>query len=89
MIMIQCLHISKLLGNQVNEERRGCNIICTGIKPLDRIIGGFQLGELVTIAGRPLMGKTELCLHLIHKWAVEDKMPVAVYDMEDNDDTFA
>lgn len=87
--MIQCLHISKLLGNQANEERRGCNIICTGIKPLDRIIGGFLLGELVTIAGRPLMGKTELCLHLIHKWVVEDKMPVAVYDMEDNDDTFA
>ena len=50
--MIQCLHISKLLGNQVNEERRGCNIIDTGIKPLDRIIGGFLLGELVTIAGR-------------------------------------
>ena len=87
--MIQCLHISKLLGNQVNEEKRGCNIIGTGIKPLDRIIGGFQLGEFVTIAGRPLMGKTVLCLHLIHKWAVDGKMPVAVYDMEDNDETFA
>ena len=59
-----------------------------GIKPLDRIIGGFQSGELVTIAGRPLMGKKELCLYLIHRWAVEDKMPVAVYDMEDGDETF-
>lgn len=87
--MIQCLHISKLLGYQANEEKRGCNIVGTGIKPLDRIIGGFRLGEFVTIAGRPLMGKTELCLHLIHKWAVENKMPVAVYNMENNDENFA
>ena len=65
--MIQCLHISKLMDNQANEARHGCNIISTGIKPLDRVIGGFQLGEFVTIAGRPLMGKTELCLHLIHR----------------------
>ena len=87
--MTQCLHISKLMGNQTNEARHGCNIISTGIKPLDRVIGGFQLGEFVTIAGRPLMGKTELCLHLIHRWAVKDKIPVAVYDMEDGDETFA
>ena len=87
--MTQCLHISKLMGNQTNESRRGCNIISTGIKPLDRIIGGFQLGELVTIAGMALMGKTELCLHFIHRWAVEDKIPVAVYNIEDGDETFA
>lgn len=76
--MIQCLHISKLMGNYADEKRHDCNIIGTGIKPLDRIIGGFQSGELVTIAGRPLMGKKELCLYLIHRWAVEDKIPVAV-----------
>ena len=35
------------------------------------------------------MGKTELCLHLIHRWTVKDKIPVAVYDMEDGDETFA
>lgn len=87
--MIQCLHISKLMDNQANEARHGCNIISTGIKPLDRVIGGFQLGEFVTIAGRPLMGKTELCLHLIHRWTVKDKISVAVYDMEDGDETFA
>lgn len=86
--MIQCLHISKLMDNHAGETRHGCNIISTGIKSLDRIIGGFQLGELVTIAGRPLMGKTELCLYLVHRWAVEDKIPVAVYNMEDGDETF-
>lgn len=87
--MIQCQHISKLLDNHADERRHGCNVISTGIKPLDRVIRGFQLGELVTIAGRPLMGKTELCLHLIHRWAVKDKIPVAVYDMENGDETFA
>lgn len=87
--MIQCQHISKLLDNHADERRHGCNIISTGIKPLDRVIGGFQLGEFVTIAGRPLMGKTELCLHLIHRWTVKDKISVAVYDMEDGDETFA
>ena len=35
------------------------------------------------------MGKTELCLHLIHRWTVKDKISVAVYDMEDGDETFA
>lgn len=87
--MIQCQHISKLLDNHADERRYGCNVISTGIKPLDRVIGGFQLGEFVTIAGRPLMGKTELCLHLIHRWTAKDKIPVAVYDMEDGDETFA
>lgn len=87
--MIQCQHISKLLDNHADERRHGCNVISTGIKPLDRVIGGFQLGEFVTIAGRPLMGKTELCLHLIHRWAAKDKIPVAVYDMENGDETFA
>ncbi len=36
----------------------------TGIGAIDRILGGFDPGALVVIAGRPSMGKTALALQL-------------------------
>lgn len=36
----------------------------TGLLELDDIIGGFRPGELVTLAGRPAMGKSAMAWHL-------------------------
>jgi hypothetical protein len=39
--------------------------IPTGLTYLDRITGGFRAGEVITIAGRPSMGKTTLGLSFL------------------------
>lgn len=40
------------------------NVIKTGFKDFDAQFGGFRLGELVVIGGRPAMGKTQLLVNL-------------------------
>lgn len=42
------------------ERRKRGDILSTGLKDLDRIITGFEPGQLVTIAGRPGDGKSAL-----------------------------
>lgn len=44
----------------VLDRRKRGDILSTGLKDLDRIITGFEPGQLVTIAGRPGDGKSAL-----------------------------
>jgi replicative DNA helicase len=39
--------------------------ISSGLIQLDNLIGGFANGELIIIGGRPGMGKTALCVHIV------------------------
>jgi replicative DNA helicase len=39
-------------------------LIKTGFTEFDKLFGGFSLGELVVIGGRPAMGKTQLLVNL-------------------------
>lgn len=80
--MAHCKHISEWLDAHSFEVKEGRDIFSTGFTALDKLIGGFRLGELVTVAGRPLMGKTQLCLSLVHKFALEDKIPTAIFNLE-------
>lgn len=53
----------KLAYEQTNERADGKNpAIKTGLTDLDRILGGWQNGDYITIAGRPGMGKTSFLL---------------------------
>lgn len=40
------------------------NLIQTGFKSLDEVIGGFSPGEFIVIGARPSMGKTQLMINL-------------------------
>ena len=80
--MAHCKHISEWLDAHSFEVKEGRDIFSTGFTALDKLIGGFRLGELVTVAGRPLMGKTQFCLSLVHKFALEDKIPTAIFNLE-------
>jgi len=86
--MIRCQHISEILNDCPLENKGNCHTFNTGFACLDNLIGGFQPGELVTIAGRPCMGKTALCLSLAHKFALTDKIPTAIFCLESNQRTF-
>lgn len=58
--------------------------IPSGLFELDRVIDGFQNGDLVLVAGRPAMGKTSFLTSLTLTIAGEYKIPAAYFSMEFN-----
>ncbi|MSP38112.1 MAG: TIR domain-containing protein [Deltaproteobacteria bacterium] len=59
-----------------------CDGIPTGITDLDYLLGGLRASELLVIAGRPSMGKSDIVLRLTIKAAVERGLAVAFYSMQ-------
>jgi len=53
----------------------------SGIKDLDRTIGGFRKAGLYIVAGRPSMGKTTLALQIALKTAAEGKR-VTIFSLD-------
>ncbi len=54
----------------------------TGFHDLDEKTAGLQPGDLVSVAGRPAMGKTACALNSAEHVAVDNGLPVAVFSME-------
>jgi len=54
----------------------------SGFKDLDRMTAGFQMSDLIIVAGRPSMGKTAFCLDVSRYAALENETPVAVFSLE-------
>lgn len=70
-------------------ERRGSDLlgISTGFQSLDRMTGGFQKGQLITLAARPGQGKSALSL-AIARYAAETTGEVVVlesYEMSNSE----
>jgi len=61
---------AKALDNITDAISRGESITGkpTGWKSLDRILGGWNAGDLIVMAARPGMGKTALALSLIYEF---------------------
>jgi replicative DNA helicase len=53
----------------------------SGFYDLDAMTGGFQLSDLIIVAGRPAMGKSSLALNFGYKIAKKG-LPVAVFSLE-------
>ena len=64
-------------------DRGTKEVLRTGIKPIDNLIGGMQLGELWIVAGRTSMGKSALALTILMKM-VAAKIKVALILAEGN-----
>lgn len=64
--------------------------VMTGIPALDRKIGGFRKGDLITIAGRPSTGKTTVAANIIAGTSALAANPVAsaTFSMEEGADYF-
>lgn len=54
----------------------------TGFPRLDEMTGGFQLSELVIIAGRPGMGKSSLALNVAAHAALVEGLSVGIFSLE-------
>ncbi len=56
--------------------------LATGYVDLDRMTSGLQPGELIIIAARPSMGKTELAMNIVVHVTLNMKKTAAVFSME-------
>ena len=56
--------------------------IPTGFHKLDRITSGLQPTQLIILAARPGMGKTNLALNLATNMAINSNKTVAIFNME-------
>lgn len=82
--------ITKILSKAVDQickvsaNKDGVSGIPTGYHKLDDITSGFQNGELITIAGRPAIGKTSFALSIAKNVAVDYKIPTLFFSLEMN-----
>lgn len=53
----------------------------TGFPDMDRLLGGFQRGDLIILAARPSVGKTALALNFASK-AAHQGFPVGIFSLE-------
>lgn len=54
----------------------------TGFDKLDQKIGGFYPGELIVVAGRPLMGKTTFALTLAQRMSNDHNINIAYFSLQ-------
>lgn len=66
------------------ENTGGITGVSTGYTELDKITSGWQLSDLIIIAGRPAMGKTSFALSLAKNIAIDNRDAVAFFSLEMN-----
>jgi replicative DNA helicase len=54
----------------------------SGFRDLDGVLGGFQPGNLITIAARPSVGKSALVCNIAENVAAKYQLPVAFFSLE-------
>ena len=76
--------ITDEIKNIENIQRSGRCItgIPTGFDRLDNLTSGLQGGNLIVVAGRPVMGKTAFALAIARNAALLAEAPVAIFSME-------
>lgn len=56
--------------------------IKSGLTDFDNATGGLALGQLITVTGRPAMGKTAFAITLMVNIGIEQKIPMALLSLE-------
>lgn len=64
------------------QESDGVVGLPTGLRSMDRMLGGLQPGKLYLIAGRPGMGKSSLAMQIGSKVAKTERRPVLYFSLE-------
>jgi replicative DNA helicase len=64
------------------ERGGGLRGLASGFPDVDDITGGFRRGDLVVLAGRPSMGKTQLALNIASHAALAGEAGVLAFTFE-------
>jgi replicative DNA helicase len=72
---------SKAIDKRMNDEIRR---VKTGLREIDDIVGGMPLSKFIIIAGRPAMGKSQLCKQIVLNAAMS-KISSAVVTIEEGE----
>lgn len=56
---------------QITEEKT--DMLITGFRDLDAVLSGVEKGDLITIGGRPAMGKTAFMTSILYNFLKQDK----------------
>ncbi|KDE37444.1 hypothetical protein AW40_07305 [Kosakonia radicincitans UMEnt01/12] len=84
---VQPIHISELLPAYMDTVQKrmdgdaSVRNLLTGIDDLDHAMGGINTTDLIVVAGRPGMGKTEFTLSIVHS-VTERRSGALIFSME-------
>ncbi|ARD61585.1 hypothetical protein Y71_17245 [Kosakonia radicincitans DSM 16656] len=84
---VQPVHISELLPAYMDTVQKrmdgdaSVRNLLTGIDDLDHAMGGINTTDLIVVAGRPGMGKTEFTLNIVHS-VTERRSGALIFSME-------
>jgi len=68
--------------DKIHKKKFHTTGVPTGFIELDDLTSGFQNGDLISLAGRPSMGKTALALSIARNMAVEYNVPIGFFSLE-------
>lgn len=80
--------INPLVKGAINEmqiaanREEGISGLTTGFGDIDQMTSGWQNSDLIIIAARPAMGKTAFVVSMAKYMAVDNKIPVALFNLE-------
>jgi replicative DNA helicase len=74
--------ITQTLDPIYHDQTQQYKGIPSGFSDLDKVLNGFQKGELTTIAVRPGIGKTSFLLSLLNNIAINDSRTVSLFSLE-------
>lgn len=67
---------------KLNQDSKSLRGIPTGFYDLDNYLAGFQKSDLIILAARPGLGKSAFCLDIAKHIAINEKLPVAIFNLE-------
>lgn len=82
------VHIKDILASsferldKLSKDKGEIRGVPTGLKKLDKMLSGFQEGNLVILAARPSVGKSSLAFGISQHAAVHSKKAVAIFSLE-------
>jgi replicative DNA helicase len=66
---------------EVFEKKQHTSGVPTGLHELDSFIDGIHPGDIIVVAGRPFMGKSDFLLNLAMRYAYKSSLAVGIFSM--------
>lgn len=82
------VHISEVMMTTYDEmvqnslSKGNITGLSTGFNYFNNATGGLHGGELIIVAGRPGMGKSSFAVNIAENVAINDNIPVAIFNLE-------